>query len=383
VPAGDEVLDLEHECLVFPDAELSSFAAFSSDSYTDPTANVVCQAAVQSAGRTGMFASVRALLNGIIDYAGMFPPAKLPLEQAFRNYLRYQQEAESWMLARFICPIARLIDLASLPEVIDRTEIPVPFSVLGTGGNTGEQLVANLRSDVETIVQFEKRHHQRVVIDVIELRLPPAVGELPSLDQEYLLFANVADHGDWLGPRTLTPYYEIPLGPGWRESVQELVRSAAKVNNGGADQGRSRFYPVGVKLRCGGLEAAAFPSPEQVAFTVTTCRDAGVALKFTAGLHHPIRHYDQSVQTKMHGFLNVFGAGVLAHAHGLTVEQVQEIIADEDPKSFSFTDGGFGWKQYTADSKEIASIRQKALISFGSCSFDEPRDDLRDLGLLD
>ena len=34
-----------------------------------------------------MSASLRALLEGILDYAGLFPPAQLPLEPAFRNYL--------------------------------------------------------------------------------------------------------------------------------------------------------------------------------------------------------------------------------------------------------------------------------------------------------
>jgi hypothetical protein len=362
--------------------ELSSFAAFSSDSYTDPTADVVCQAAVQSAGRTGMFASVRALLNGIIDYAGMFPPAKLPLEHAFRNYLRYRQEVENWMLGRFVCPVPRLVELASLLQEVEQPEAAIPFSVLGTGGSSQEEFVANFKADLEAIANFGARFSHHLIVDTIEIRLPPDIGDLLAADRDNLLFANVSEYAEWFGPKGLAVYYEIPMRPKWRDGIEGLVRIAATANDWRAKQGFTRCRKVGVKLRCGGLEAAAFPRPEQVAFTINTCRDAGVALKFTAGLHHPIRHYDQSVQTKMHGFLNVFGAGVLAHAHGLSIEQVQEIIADEDPKSFSFTDGRFGWKQCTADTKEIASIRQKALISFGSCSFDEPRDDLRTLGLL-
>jgi hypothetical protein len=139
---------------------------------------------------------------------------------------------------------------------------------------------------------------------------------------------------------------------------------------------------AGLKLRCGGLEPSAFPSPEQVAFVITACRDALVPLKFTAGLHHPLRHYDEGVKTKMHGFLNVFGAGVLAHRHRLDEEQVRAIIADEDPTHFVFDDDCFRWKDYAATVGEIRLARQLAVTSFGSCSFDEPRDDLRTLGLL-
>ena len=43
-----------------------------------------------------MSPSLRALLSGIIDYAGLFPPAKLPLDQAIRNYARYRTEPDSY-----------------------------------------------------------------------------------------------------------------------------------------------------------------------------------------------------------------------------------------------------------------------------------------------
>ena len=55
-----------------------------------------------------MSATLRVLLGSIVDYAGLFPPARLPLDQAVRNYLRYRSEPESWMLGRFVLPAARL-----------------------------------------------------------------------------------------------------------------------------------------------------------------------------------------------------------------------------------------------------------------------------------
>ena len=84
----------------------------------------------------------------------------------------------------------------------------------------------------------------------------------------------------------------------------------------------------------------------------------------------------------MHGFLNVFGAGVLAHARQLTEERVQRILEDENAEDFAFADERFHWKQLDASVSEIRAARQSAVISFGSCSFEEPRDDLRALGLL-
>ena len=105
-------------------------------------------------------------------------------------------------------------------------------------------------------------------------------------------------------------------------------------------------------------------------------------MKFTAGLHHPLRRFDESVGTTMHGFVNVFGAGILAHAQRLSEDQIRAIVEDENPGSFDFTKDDFRWKDFRATTEEIADARRQAVISFGSCSFDEPREELRKLGWL-
>ena len=116
-----------------------------------------------------------------------------------------------------------------------------------------------------------------------------------------------------IGPAGLTLAYEVGPVPDVRAAVRAVVGSLAWYNAMDAVKQRTCCSAV-FKLRCGGLEAAAFPSPEQVAFTLDTCRSAGVPLKFTAGLHHPLRHLDPGLQTPMHGFVNVLAAGALAHA---------------------------------------------------------------------
>jgi hypothetical protein len=84
----------------------------------------------------------------------------------------------------------------------------------------------------------------------------------------------------------------------------------------------------------------------------------------------------------MHGFINVFAAGVLAHVNRLTEDQLVPILEDEDASDFAFDDDSFRWQNWRASTAQIASIRQNLLISFGSCSFDEPRDDLRAMSWL-
>ncbi len=128
---------------------------------------------------------------------------------------------------------------------------------------------------------------------------------------------------------------------------------------------------MGFKLRCGGK---AIPTPAQVAQTILACRDYGIPMKFTAGLHQPLR------QSETHGFLNIFGAGQLAER--LPPHELEQLISDTDASHFVFDERGFSWGKHTVTDSAIKQQRREFLLSYGSCSFDEPRDGLRALNLL-
>jgi hypothetical protein len=330
-----------------------------------------------------MVAGLRALLAGIIDYAGLFPPAKLPLDQAIRNYARYRDDPDSWMLGRFIGPAGRLAELARSHEDLLRSGGPWQFSVLAGATTGGNEFRSQLRSDLGAVGHFETNQNGRAVVGALEVRLPwedpgaiQPVSGLPLVAQVYDIFRQL-----WVPSRM--PYFETPRGSMWRQSASEWVEVIAEVNAYAARQPGVSSRPAGYKLRCGGLEPSAFPSAEQVAFIITACRDRGVPLKFTAGLHHPLLHFDPNLDTTVHGFLNVFCAGVLAHSRRLAESQVQTIIEEENAANFKFDDEGFRWKDWQATTDEIVAARKNLVTSFGSCSFDEPREDLRKLGLLD
>jgi hypothetical protein len=119
----------------------------------------------------------------------------------------------------------------------------------------------------------------------------------------------------------------------------------------------------------------------QIARALVTPATHQLPLKFTAGLHHPLRQYRSEVETKMHGFLNVLGAGVLSAEHRWDADQTAIMLDDENPKSFSFTDDLFSWREWRIETERL-DYRRRFIVSFGSCSFDEPRDDLRALNLL-
>ncbi len=327
--------------------------------------------APRTARKTAVPASLRAFLTGLIDYAGLFPPARLPLEEAVPNFAAYRASADAWMLGRFICPAQRLADLSAFADLFTE-DAPFPVSVLGSGGTDAESFMRAFGADLEAVRAVEERHP--VCADLLEVRLPDSVAEAGS-DAVASVLLRVADAVAEAGVAFERMHVEAAFAGAWRETVGGTVTALARHNVGGGP-------PVGFKMRCGGVRPDAFPTPEQVAFVIATCRDAGVPFKATAGLHHPVRHYDRTTEAMMHGFLNVFGAGVLAHALNLSEAAVRQVLRGESVKSFIFDESGFAFQDLGISTEQVARARDAFALSYGSCSFDEPRDDLREAGLL-
>lgn len=52
--------------------------------------------------------SLRALLSNLIDYAGLYPPAGLPLDEVIARYKSYRDAEEHWILNRLVLPATKL-----------------------------------------------------------------------------------------------------------------------------------------------------------------------------------------------------------------------------------------------------------------------------------
>src|SRR5262249_51833853 len=176
-------------------------------------------------------------------------------------------------------------------------------------------------------------------VDVLEVGLPPPLyGTAPGPHADDL-FALVLDEVAARAPAVGAVYFEADSGPGWRTTVPVALHALRAAN---------RRPSAGFKLRCGGLGAAAFPPPEQVAFAIAACRDVGGPLKFTGGLHPPPRRFAPALNTPRHGFLNVFAAGVFARTRRLGPDALRPILEDEDAAHFAADESGFRWKDLTA-----------------------------------
>ena len=351
-----------------------------------------------------MLASARAFLEGIIDYAGLFPPADLPLIQALANYQNYRQSPEGWLLGRFICPAARLPELTALHGTGSREQgtgtktprslAPLRLSVLGRGGKDAGSFRANVRADVADIVKLAEALGSDVIVENYEVKLPV----IPHSATDADLFANelsglvdAVRHFFTTAPLVEpAPFFEFSvLQPDtiktiaarliWDHALmEEMLRDMLMPG----ETQWSRVVRAGWKLRCGGPQASAFPSTGQVASVLFQCCSADIPWKGAAGMHHPIRRFDTGLKTPRHGFVNIFAAGILAQTCKLSEARLAEVLSDEDAGHFVFDESGFTWNGHRATIDDIQTARRSLVTSFGSSSFDEPRNDLRQLGWI-
>ncbi len=296
-------------------------------------------------------ASLRALLAHAIDFAGLFPPADLALEPALQNQAAYVRSPDRWMLGAFILPIAKFAEARAQLAQFD-TQHPLEISALGPKTTKAAEFRRALETAAEAIKEFLNGHKRMVSIKQFEMPLPAG----PIAKSLGVARATLGD---------------LPLNVFWEAPAETAAATIKALSGSGA----------GFKLRTGGVTADAFPDGAQIARALVTAARHRVPIKFTAGLHHPVRLFHESVGTKMHGFLNVLGAGVLTAEHRWSESQTQEMLADEEAGSFAFEDGMMKWRDWKITTTQITA-RRRLVTSLGSCSFDEPRDDLRALGLL-
>lgn len=335
-----------------------------------------------------MSTAFRAFMNRIIDYAGLFPPAKLSMDDAIQNYLKYKNDSDEWMLSRFICPAIRLKELEKYQDKFRSFEKPLSFSFLGRGGKSINEFLTGLIEDLNMVMEFRRYNADNIKVDAYEVRLPGEIIGKPDPESIANFLNRVAEVVESGAPDNLSPFYEGAFTGEWEDMISALISGISQHNQFVEDKGFAKYKTAGYKLRCGGVEPSMYPAPEQIAHVILTCKRYRIPLKATAGLHHPlrgrrpIRHFNEAEQLKMYGFLNVFGAGILAQYHDMGVSEIKKTVEDENPDNFTFSDNEFKWCDISVNAKQIQQAREERIISFGSCSFDEPREDLQELGYL-
>lgn len=250
--------------------------------------------------------ALKALLDGFIDYAGLYPPASVHLETALANFVSYKNSEYAWMLRWFVVGSK---DLDMVPEDFDGC-----MSVLSNADNS-----------------------RAATIEASEV----VSGAKPT-------------------------YCEIALS-----QLDKLVQ--VKEQNSFA------------KIRMGGVKPEAIPGVEDVAKFILKCAELKLPFKATAGLHHPVRaehaltYEHEAPRAVMHGFINVLMAASLAYYGD---KDIVPVLNEQDPSAFKFDNEKACYKNRCLSVNQIIEARRQFIHSVGSCSFDEPIHDLKQLGWL-
>ena len=290
-----------------------------------------------------MFSSVKILLAAMVDYAGIFPPAKLSLKKAIANYARYHQSSDSWLLGRFIIPVSRLAELETL--IADVPLIPWSLSVI---------LSKNWQEELKHILNINNQ--DRIAIASLEFKPLPPEEIKRAID---------------ILPKGIESFFEIPLDENLEQYLSALRDTKALA-----------------KIRTGGLTADAFPNLDVLCRFIFASAQAQIPFKATAGLHHPlpgkypVSYEPNSLATTMQGFLNLSILTALVDGQKINQSEALTVLQESSLNNFQFQEDKIAWKDHYLNLAEIQKTRQYFFRSFGSCSFQEPIDELRELQLL-
>ena len=274
------------------------------------------------------------MLEGFIDYAGLYPPASLDMQSVVNNWSSFQQLDDSWMLARLIIPASKLDEFKECAkDVFPSSEDEMwQLSVLLPPVSSGK-----FESAVQATIDFNMESCGAVA-NVVEFK----ASTTEEIDSAFSIL-----HDD------LFPFIELPIEEDPRGLIACLSGSIA-----------------GAKVRTGGVTPDLYPSSNQLARFIHSCAVAGQAFKATAGMHHPCQHKNETVGVLEYGFLSVLQATAAASIHNATVGEVENILNGSEPNLSAFKES------------QLEQIRAELFNSLGTCSFEEPRNDLRKMGLL-
>lgn len=307
-----------------------------------------------------------ALLAGLFDYAGLFPPAALALEDVASRYAACRRGRDAWLLGRLVVPASQL-------EAFSRAADPhLPRGAGAVPWRISVLVGAGPAAEAAQVSAFNRRHADgrdgAAVVDTIELKA--------------------------------TTLPDVRAARAWASRGFEVYCECA------ADQ---RLDPLlddvacaglHAKLRAGGTTPETFPPPAAVARFLAGCVARGISAKATAGLHHavrgeyPLTYATGSASSTMYGYLNlVLAAGVAAGA-GRAAVRSPEVLATIE-RVLSLTEAPrfvspsvVEWRgprgPIIEGPLESFALAGRALIrSIGSCSFEEPVNEARGLALLD
>jgi len=314
--------------------------------------------------------SLQAAFGGLVDYAGFAPPAETNPVLVVSNYADYRKSPHKQMVNRLVqravynAKETQLDTSDFLVLQIDQKKIPAgeiwPVSALFLTdplvAQQSREQTKRFKYGERQLSVFSQLLDGKIVVDSIEM---PAQS-VKSVEYIVNRFATDNRH----------VYIEVPVETPQTEAILDAIAQHK-------DKG------VFAKLRTGGPKP---PSFEQTADFMIKAAQLEVGYKFTGRLHGLVAHTvtekkgEGGVEIEESGYLNAVVASALSRlaANGEIVSAlVAQVLAEKDINAFTITSEGISWNGQFISTELIEETRKKSLHSIGSCSFEEPVDELK------
>src|SRR6476660_4752816 len=119
-------------------------------------------------------ASLHALLDQAIDYAGMFPPCALALEPALLNQASYARSPEAWMLNGFVLPVGQFNAAAKFVSQFDPSH-PLRVAALGPKTTNAAGFLEALENIAAAVRSYSRSDINLMSVSHLEMFLPDDV----------------------------------------------------------------------------------------------------------------------------------------------------------------------------------------------------------------
>jgi hypothetical protein len=298
-----------------------------------------------------MVASLKSLLDRVIDYAGLFPPAELEMPRAVSEFLVTSKGPDAWILSRFACPSARLTEfgdeLRTRPGLAD-----TPVSVIGTASQDLDGWHAALEQDAKLMNDFVEQVGESAAIEAYEVRIP-ANKDIVRCIKDLKAFEEV------------DVFVELPWGAGIDDSLAALAETEW----------------LCAKARTGGQSPESFPPALELAGFLHGAIALELSFKLTAGLHHPLPRVDRATGARIHGFINVLAASAFAYVEDMSRNEIADVLLTASLEEWRFEEKRLSWRDSSITLEDIEDVREM-FWSIGSCSVEVALSDLDALGLI-
>lgn len=315
------------------------------------------------------YQSKNALLASSIDYAGMFPPAALTLQETLQNFYNFRKTAtHPYFLKRLVLGIDQVKLLN--PKLLYDNGADGSFAKITVLGNPDpsssyQDFVKKIDWDFREMRRIQERlETSSAPLGLVgyETKLPPSISEpgegitsgeyiFPALEQIESVWADKVD-----------VYFEVGFEGAWKDTITAVTQIIKEWNR----ECDGSLAQPGIKIRTGGQYT---PSPEQLGWVISECSQNEVRIKATQGLHSPLTHDNQF------GFVNFLAAinfAFFLSEESFNTADLISCLQETNKEAFCFKAESFSWKDKSLTLEQMETARSMHQACFGSCSLDEP-----------